>query len=272
LIPFAKAHACGNDFLIVEEKAARGHDRAELTLRLCARNTGIGADGVEFFKWTGAKAGHIQLHNADGSIAEISGNGTRCVAAWMAEELKSKPGDELRIETDAGMRLCRVNKLHKIGSFTVDVTTAMGIPHFELRTVRLADGAEIAGVEVSTGNPHFVILVDNAEFSVAGRNWQEIGAEICVHPDFPGQTNVEFVRLTRKKAIEIRIFERGVGPTTSSGTGSSASATAALALHGRVSPLSVVAPGGEQMVEWRGPGTELWLTGPAALIAHGEAW
>ncbi len=272
MIPFAKAHACGNDFLIVDEKAARGHDRVELTRRLCARNTGIGADGVEFFKWTGAKAGRIQLHNADGSVAEIGGNGTRCVAAWMAEELKSKPGDELNIETDAGVRICRVNKLHKIGGFIVDVTTAMGVPHFELRTVRLADGTEIAGIEVSTGNPHFVILVDNAEFSVAGRSWQEIGAQICVHPGFPGQTNVEFARLTRKKAIEIRIFERGVGPTTSSGTGSSASATAALALHGRVSPLAVVAPGGEQMVEWSGPGTELWLTGPAALIARGQAW
>jgi diaminopimelate epimerase len=272
LIPFAKAHACGNDFLVVEEKAVRGRDRAELTRRLCARNTGIGADGVEFFEWTGAKAGRDQLYNADGSIAEISGNGTRCVAAWMAEELGSKPGDELKIETDAGMRLCRVNKLHKVGGFTVDVTTAMGIPHFDLRTVRLADGAEIAGVEVSTGNPHFVILVDNADFAVGGRGWQEIGAQICVHPDFPGQTNVEFVRLTRKKAIEIRIFERGVGPTTSSGTGSSASATAVLALHGRVSPLTVTAPGGEQTVEWKGPGTELWLTGPAALIARGEAW
>ena len=272
MIPFAKAHACGNDFLIVEEKAARNCDRAEMARRLCARNTGIGADGVEFFKWTGARAGHKTSYNADGSMAEISGNGTRCVAAWMAEELKSKPGDELKIETDSGVRICRVNKLHKIGGFTVDVTTAMGIPHFDLRTVRLADGTEIAGVEVSMGNPHFVILVNNPEFAVAGRSWQEIGAEICLHTDFPGQTNVEFVRLTRKKAIEIRIFERGVGPTTSSGTGSSASATAVLALHGRVSPLAVTAPGGEQTVEWKGPGTELWLTGPAALIAHGEAW
>ena len=272
MIRFAKAHAGGNDFLIVEEKAVRGHDRAELTRRRCARNTGIGADGVEFFEWTGPKAGRITLHNSDGSIAEIGGNGTRCVAAWMAEELKSKPGDELKVETDAGVRICRVNKLHKVGGFTVDVTTAMGIPHFELRTVKLVDGTEIAGVEVSTGNPHFVILVGNAEFAVAGRSWEEIGAQLCVHPDFPEQTNVEFVRLTRKKAIEIRIFERGVGPTTCSGTGSSASATAALALHGRVSPLAVVAPGGEQTVEWSGPGTELWLTGPTALIARGEAW
>jgi len=75
-----------------------------------------------------------------------------------------------------------------------------------------------------------------------------------------------------EREIEIRIFERGVGPTTSSGTGSSASAIAALALNGCVSPLTVVAPGGAQTVAWEGPGTELWLTGPAALIANGEAW
>ncbi len=108
MIPFAKAHACGNDFLIVTEEAAQGLDWAELTRRLCARNTGIGADGVEFFRWTGICAGHITLHNADGSIAEISGNGTRCVAAWMALQMDARVGDEMRIDTDAGLRVCRM--------------------------------------------------------------------------------------------------------------------------------------------------------------------
>jgi len=154
----------------------------------------------------------------------------------------------------------------------VEVTTGMGVPVFKQRTVTLADGAQIAGVEVSTGNPHFVIVVDHAEFAVSGKPWQAIGAEICVHPDFPQQTNVEFVRVMSKSEIEIRIFERGVGPTTSSGTGSSATATAALALHGCNSPLTVIAPGGPQTVAWSGPETELHLTGPAALIARGEAW
>jgi diaminopimelate epimerase len=272
LIPFAKAHACGNDFLIVTEEAAADHDRVNLTRRLCDRHTGIGADGVEFFAWTGSNSGRIRLHNADGSIAEISGNGTRCVAAWMALERGLQPGDELRIETDAGLRLCRVNALKTDGEFTVEVTAGMGVPSFAPRTVTLANGFAVAGVEVSTGNPHFVICVDNAEFVIAGRSWQEIGAAICVHPDFPRQTNVEFIRIVTPTEIEIRIFERGVGPTTSSGTGSSATATAALALYGFRSPLSVVAPGGAQMVEWDGPGTVLRLTGPASLIACGEAW
>jgi diaminopimelate epimerase len=272
LIPFTKAHACGNDFLIVIEEAAAGHDRVNLTRHLCARNTGIGADGIEFFAWTGPNSGRIRLHNADGSIAEISGNGTRCVAAWMALERGFQPGDELRIETDAGPRVCRVNALKTDGEFTVEVTAGMGIPSFAPRTVSLANGLAVAGVEVSTGNPHFVVVAANAVFAVAGKSWQEIGAEICRHEDFPHQTNVEFLRIINPQKIEIRILERGVGPTSSSGTGTSATATAAIALHGCHSPLTVVAPGGAQTVEWVGPGTELRLTGPASLIARGEAW
>jgi diaminopimelate epimerase len=272
LIPFTKAHACGNDFLIVSEEAAADCDRAELTRRLCARNTGIGADGIEFFSWTGPRSVRIRLYNADGSIAEISGNGTRCVAAWMAEALASPPGDILEITTDAGLRVCRVNGIHRAPGFTVEITTGMGVPVVASRTVKLADGTEVEGAEISTGNPHFVIAVDNEMFDVAGKPWQILGAQICAHSDFPNQTNVEFVRVLTASEIEIRIFERGVGPTLSSGTGTSASATAAMALHGCKSPLKVIAPGGPQTVAWSGPGAELQLTGPAALIARGEAW
>jgi diaminopimelate epimerase len=272
LIPFTKAHACGNDFLIVTEDAAADHDRVNLTRRLCDRHTGIGADGIEFFAWTGERAGCIRLHNADGSIAEISGNGTRCVAAWMAHERDFQPGDEVEISTDAGLRICQINALKTGDEFTVEVTAGMGIPSFAPRTVRLQSGLAVNGVEVSTGNPHFVIVADNADFSVDGITWQKIGAEICVHSDFPHQTNVEFLRLVSPNEIEIRIFERGVGPTASSGTGSSATATAAIALSGCQSPLTVVAPGGAQTIAWSGPGTELFLTGPASLIARGEAW
>ena len=274
MIPFTKAHACGNDFLIVTEEAARSaaaDDWAALTRRLCARNTGVGADGIEFFSWTGPRSGRIHLHNADGSAAEISGNGPRCVAAWMAHERGLQPGDEVEIATDAGLRVCHVNAVKTDGGFSVQVTAGMGVPSFAPRTVALASGLQIAGVEVSIGNPHFVIVVDNTEFAVAGRSWQTIGAEICAHRDFPHQTNVEFVRIVNPTEIEIRIFERGVGPTTSSGTGSPASATAAIALLDCRSPLTVAAPGGAQTIAWSGPGTELHLTGPAVLIARGEA-
>lgn len=272
MIPYTKAHACGNDFLVVTEDAAQGRDWAELAQILCARNTGVGADGVEFFAWTGPRSGRIRLHNADGSIAEISGNGTRCVAAWMAESIQAQPGDELEIVTDAGPRICRVNAVKAGAEYTVEVTTGMGIPIYEPRVVTLPGGVQVRGVVVNTGNPHFVVFVENPKFEVDGQSWRSIGQQVCFHPDFPFQTNVEFVRVKSSTEIEIRIFERGVGPTTSSGTGTSASATAAIALQSCASPLTVVAPGGAQNVEWEGHGSELRLTGPASLIARGEAW
>jgi len=272
LISFTKAHACGNDFLILSADDVPDEERPPLTRRLCQRNTAIGADGIEFFSWTGPKSGRIRLHNADGSIAEISGNGTRCVAAWMANALASGRGDELEIETDAGLRTCRIDSVRADAGFSVEVTTGMGVPKFMPHTLQLTFGAEIVGVEVSVGNPHFVILVESPDFSVDGKAWQTIGEEICAHRDFPNQANVEFVRVLSEHEIEIRVFERGVGPTASSGTGTAAAATAALALRRCVSPLSVIAPGGAQAVSWGEPGTELYLTGPASLIARGEAW
>lgn len=225
-----------------------------------------------FFRATGVRSGRIRLHNADGTIAEISGNGTRCVAAWMSANLGCSAGDELHIETDAGLRICRIDEVRAAAGYSVSVTTGMGIPEVARKVITLADGPQVEGIAVSTGNPHFVIVVDNADFSVKEATWQAIGAEICTHRDFPNQTNVEFVRVVSPSEIEIRIFERGVGATSSSGTGTSASAAAAIAFHSCTSPLRVVAPGGAQTVKWNGIGSELALTGPATLIAQGEAW
>ena len=300
MIPFTKAHACGNDFLIIAEEDAHGYDKAELTRHLCERNTGIGADGIEFFHWTGDSSGRIRLHNSDGSVAEISGNGTRCVAAWMAEERGAQPGDQFSVETDAGARLCTIQEFRhsKIDGPTTLITADMDVPEFEERTVELADGTSIDGIHVSMGNPNFVIVLDTPtpnqflggnpldasertlsmlDFSVNDRTWDDIGQEICHHPDFPDQTNVIFVHVLGSESepihqAAIRIFERGVGPTTSSGTGTSASATALIALYDAEHELEVIAPGGAQNVKWQGPGEKLFLTGPATLVARGEAW
>jgi diaminopimelate epimerase len=224
---------------------------------------------VEFFKWTDDRAGSIRLINADGSVAEISGNGTRCVAAWIAFHRKLKAGDAVRIETDVGPRECRLVKAER---HKFEFAQGMGVPTLKDTRVKLNDGTEVAGVAISTGNPHFVIFVDSPAFTACGRNWQELGREICFHPDFPEQTNVEFVRVLDANSIEIRIFERGVGPTTSSGTGTCATAAASIARRGLNASLLVRAPGGDQCVDWAGHGTEIMLTGPAELIAMGEAW
>jgi diaminopimelate epimerase len=268
VIPFVKAHACGNDFLVVQEDLAGNEARADLARRLCHRTHGIGADGVEFLTWEGKRQGKIRLHNADGSIAEISGNGTRCAAAWIAYETKAGPGDEISLETDAGQRVCRIDG--RAGQ-VFRITQSMGVPEVQLANLPLAAGERIQGAVVSTGNPHFVIFVDRPNFY--DYPWESIGEEICRHPAFfPQGTNVEFARMINRDEIEIRIYERGVGPTSSSGTGTCATASAAIALRGGASVLRVIAPGGAQTVEWQGPGSEILLSGPAELICFGETW
>ena len=265
----SKAHACGNDFLVVDDNAARGHNHVELARTLCSRTTGVGADGVEFLTETGQNEGRIVLHNADGSVAEISGNGTRCVAAWIAHERGLGAGDTVLLRTDAGKRQCYIERRD---GWIFQVTTGMGVPLMDRRRLILRDGLCVEGAVISMGNPHFVIFTDDPEFAVAGRRWEEIGREICFHPDFPRQTNVEFVRTLGPDRIVIRIFERGVGPTSSSGTGSSAAAAAAIALRGIPHSLRVQAPGGEQRVEWDGGSHELRLTGPAQLILTADVF
>jgi diaminopimelate epimerase len=251
VIPFVKAHACGNDFLIIDEQYA-DPGRAETTRLLCHRNTGIGADGVEWLDTRGDIAKAI-LSNADGSIAEISGNGTRCVAAWLASE---KNLTEVPIETGAGTKVCRI--LTRSGQF-FQVETGMGQPQVSALQI-----AQFRGVRVSMGNPHFVLFVD--EFP---DDWIEVGASLSTAPEFPEGTNVEFVRITGTDSIEFRIYERGAGPTLSSGTGSCASGVAAMATQSMPRDLRVTALGGEQFVRW---GNEVFLTGPAELIARGEAY
>ena len=261
---FAKLHACSNDFLVVE-----GPANPDLAKKLCERHSGIGADGVEFLDRTGPLAGRIRLANADGSFAEISGNGTRCVAAWLAYTSQAAPGDVLTLETDAGPRACHI--VETAGSH-FKIAANMGVPEVRPTHVTLADKTLVRGIFVSMGNPNFVLLVDDGNFRAHGRGWTELGREICFHKDFPQQINVVFVHIIRADEIEIRLFERGVGPTTSSGTGSCSAAAALIAHSGGRSPVTVHAPGGTQHVEWAGPGTEMTLTGPADLIASGEAF
>ena len=263
MIRFVKAHACGNDFLIVDEPVEE-HRLGEVARTLCNRNMGVGADGVEYLS-LGDNGGYsIRLFNADGSEGEISGNGTRCVAAFLAQE---DDAVEFSIRTHAGLRRCRI--LQRSAPRYL-ISTEMGIPTLKAHTVTLRDGTSIVGADVSIGNPHFVTFVDAAGFACAGRPWRQVGAEICVHPDFPKGTNVEFVRVTDTNRIEFRIFERGVGPTLSSGTGSSASAAASIEMRSAARTLTVVAEGGAQTVEWPHPNSSLVLTGPAEIIAQGE--
>ena len=254
-VPFVKASACGNDFLLIDGMHAPA-DLAAFSRRICERHRGVGADGVEWlFPDTEADI-RARLFNADGSEAEISGNGTRCVAAWLAAERGMKGA---RIRTGAGVRECKLTDRNG-ARFEFEVNLGEPQPGEEL-SIKLAFG-EVRGIPVSVGNPHFVVFVE--EFRPG---WQAEAAEMGRHHDFQYSINVELVRVASRQEIEVRFFERGVGETLSSGTGSCAAAVAAIATGRAQSPLPVLTPGGVQSVRWE---KDVFLRGPAELLCRGE--
>jgi len=145
------------------------------------------------------------------------------------------------------------------------------VPRVMSRSIVIAgvDGA-IEGAMVNVGNPHYVIFVEREDFSSHGMSWQELGAKISVDPLFKFGTNVEFVRVLGRHEIAFRIYERGCGPTTSSGTGTCASSAAAMTLREVARELSAAAQGGTQRVVWADSASEMMLTGPAEIICRGE--
>jgi diaminopimelate epimerase len=254
-VPFVKASACGNDFLIIDFIYAPADIHA-FSRRVCDRHNGVGADGVEWVLPSNDADLRVRLLNADGSEAEISGNGTRCVAAWYCAE---NDQNTVIIRTGAGLKTCDLTARNG-NSF--EFRTSMGVPEVgDLFPVKTAY-EEIAGVPVSMGNPHYVVFVP--EFDLG---WQALGQEISAHHDFKHGVNVEFVKAEEGNEIEVRFFERGVGETTSSGTGSCAAAVASVHSGKARSPVRVLAPGGVQTVEWNG---EVFLCGPATLLCRGE--
>ena len=254
-IPFVKASACGNDFLIIDGIHAP-LDLAAFTRRICERHEGIGADGVEWLFPAQDADVEVRLFNADGSEAEISGNGTRCVAAYIySEEGKEK----IVIRTGAGLKTC---KFIARNNTSYEFEMAMGEPEIgDELPIKLA-AREVRGIPVSMGNPHYVLFVK--EFAPG---WQAEAAEIGRHQTFKYGINIELVSPLDNSNIDARFYERGVGETQSSGTGSCAAAVAAIVAKKAESPLRVHAPGGVQTVRWE---QQVYLRGTAQLVGRGE--
>jgi diaminopimelate epimerase len=263
MIPFVKAHACGNDFLIIDEPLAQRR-HADLARKLCARNTSVGADGIEFLDRKPDGGLFLRLFNADGSEAELSGNGTRCVAAWLAS---SEGMQSVALGTHGGVRTCHVVEA---ADPVYLIESDMGVPRVMPRTIELPGVGNVPGAMVNVGNPHFVLFVGNDDFSAHGHSWQELGAKISINPLFRHGTNVEFVRILSPSEIAFRIYERGCGPTASSGTGTCASSAAAMVLRGVDRELTAVAEGGPQRTVWPSNDVVMQLTGPAKIICRGE--
>jgi len=259
---FDKAHAYGNDFIYVRQNQTSGVALDVLAREMCHRHTGIGADGLIVYDNQGAGNAEVSMRllNADGSPAEVSGNGVRALAALLLRD-DTRTGADVIIHTEAGPK--RLTRIERTG-FRQTFRAAMGPPK-DLREVSLqAAGESVRAVVLDMGNPQCVVLGPLPD----QKRFYELGQALERHEFFPAGTNVEFTVIEGPDKIRILIWERGVGPTTSSGTGSCAALVAAAAFGGANREAEVIAPGGSQRVEWRDEG--VYLTGWAELICAGE--
>ncbi len=259
MIKFAKAHAYGNDFLYVQQSDVSGVDLVALARLMCERHLGIGADGLILYSRSATRASMI-LINADGSRAEVSGNGVRALGALLLRD-EAREDVEILVQTPAGeKRLTRINREGSRQMFRA----AMGAP-VDLATRSIAAGGEtVSAVTLNMGNPQCVVLGPLPDED----RFRRLGGALAIHPSFPEGTNVEFASVEGADRVRIAIWERGVGPTTSSGTGSCAALVAAVAYGGAARDATVIAPGGAQRVEWLADG--VYLTGWAEIVCDGE--
>jgi diaminopimelate epimerase len=256
---FAKAHAYGNDFLYVESAAVGGVALDALTREICDRHQGVGADGLIVYE-QGSGGASMRLFNSDGSRAEVSGNGVRALGALLLQH-GTDTHAELTIQTEAGSK--RLSRIGRDGTRQT-FRASMGAPSGVRRVTLEVAGQSVRLVVLNMGNPQCVVLgplPDDQRF------WR-IGAALERHQAFPEGTNVEFAHVEGPAQIRIMIWERGVGPTTSSGTGSCAALVAAASYGGAARDAEVIAQGGSQRVEWDAEG--VYLTGWAEVICEGE--
>jgi diaminopimelate epimerase len=254
-----KAHAYGNDFLFVPVAEA-GAEPAVLARRLCDRHIGVGADGLVLYELRDRGA-TMRLFNADGSPSELSGNGLRCLAAIVADSQQLQAGATVVVDTGAGVKTL---ELQGRDGARFTFRAALGPPK-DIRELQIpVDNEKITVSVLSVGNPQCVVLgplPDTDRFC-------RLGPALATHPVFPDGTNVEFAYVEARDRVRILIWERGVGPTTSSGTGTAAAAVAAGAHGGADRTVDVIAPGGIQRVEWLPDG--VYLTGWAELVFEGH--
>ena len=278
---FHKFHALGNDFLIVRQSqlAALTGDFGRFARRICDRHFGAGADGLEVLLDNPAVTGadfEVRLFNADGGESPISGNGTRCVAAYLYL-IEKWDGQSVRIATGAGVK--RLNPIKRFSDGLL-FETEMGMPMLRSedipvilpapadRVIRQSldvEGRSIEFTSVSMGNPHCSILVDDFETI----DWRRLGPRIELHPAFPERTNVEFIRVIGRNEIAFRFWERGCGETLASGTGACAAALAVMLNELTERKVIVRTEAGELLVEWRDDNSVV-QTGEARAVYRGE--
>ena len=259
-ISFAKGHGTENDFLIIDATV----DPTEEQVRaLCERRAGLGADGVlRVVRADADGQWFMDYRNADGSIAEMCGNGVRVFARYLVEEgLVPEGTTSIDLGTRAGLRTAELLPDGRVRVW-------MGRPEInDAGTVVRVDGQEWGATSVDVGNPHAVVLLGEGDALAA----LDLGdaPEWTPRANFPHGVNVEFVDELAEDRVRMRVFERGVGETESCGTGTVAVASAVARAHGKTEGRwTVEVPGGEVVVDLAGG--EAWLTGPAVIVARGH--
>jgi diaminopimelate epimerase len=266
-IGFWKMHGLGNDYVVIDNMDGKldGEDLGKLAERICRRRFSVGADGLLLLCASSVADVKMRILNADGSEAEMCGNGIRCLAKFCFER-KVTEKRELMIETLAGVK--RV-WLEVEDGIVRSVTVDMGSPDFERRRIpmtgegrcideELAVGDERFRVTcLSVGNPHCVVFVEDLEAFPVRR----VGPLIEVHPAFPNRTNVEFVQIIGNDELRVRVWERGVGETLACGTGACAAVLAASVLGKTGSRCTVHLPGGDLEIKYEDD--RILMSGPA---------
>lgn len=278
-ISYTKFHGLGNDFLVTSRRTITG-DLGPLAKSICERHTGVGADGLLVVLKPRSTRNHarVRFFNGDGGEAEMSGNGIRCAGAFMMRQ--SPRRRTLRVETASGVKILELLSAKtqaRQGKWGFRVN--MDRPILEPEKIPFVAGRHpspvvgypvgtahgvLAATVTSMGNPHCSIFVE--DFSSIP--WEDVGREIECSPLFPNRTNVEFVRVISRKEIEVRYWERGVGKTMSSGTGSCGAVVACILNGFTKRSVKVRTLAGTLEVAWP-EDEEVLLTGPAELIADG---
>ena len=284
---FIKFHGFGNDYIVIESRAL---DLAEINAsqfgkfaqRICNRHYGAGADGIAIVSSSEDLRSdfHVRIFNPDGSEASLSGNGTRCAAAYLYYR-RLWTAIELRLSTRAGIKLYTLREQTEPGRYVFD--SELGQPKFDSASIPMITEKQLDKVidyeldvagelfpvtALQMGNPNCCIFVDDFD----SLDWRKIGRAIETHEQFPDRTNVVFVRVEDRKTIELRIWERGVGETEASGTCSCAAAVAAMIKGETERAVNVLMPGGNAKILWRSEieGGEVVITGTAEVIYGGD--
>jgi len=279
-IQFIKFHGLGNDYIVIEPAALNSvGSLGEFARRICNRHYGAGADGIAIVSKSDTETAdfRVRIFNPDGSEAALSGNGTRCAAAYLYFK-RLWSGPQLRLITRSGLK--RYFLRQKLGSGKYVFESELGQPRFDTASIPMSttppldkvvgyplqvNGNTFPVTALQIGNPNCCIFVD--DFNQI--DWRHAGRLIETHEQFPDRTNVVFAKVLNRNTLELRIWERGVGETTASGTCSCAGAVAAM-INDKIDPkVRVLMPGGEVSIEWREDG-EVVITGSAEVVYSGR--